>query len=140
MKSEERCLKIVGVSLKQKEKKEMNQRNWALTIIACILGIGILGAAEVAAQKAEQTKTEKSQTAKTAKTVKPETITCEEFLVMGKEVQPNVVYWIEGYSESGAIKEKGIVIEALERPIHAVVEECKKSPKDTVMRTIKAVF
>ncbi|MEA2658701.1 MAG: acid stress chaperone HdeA [Candidatus Binatota bacterium] len=115
----------------------MNQRNWALTIIACILGIGILGSPEVAAQKAEQTKTEKSQT---AKTVKPETMTCEEFLVLGKEVQPNVVYWIEGYSESGTIKEKGIVIEALERPIHAVVEECKKSPKDTVMRTIKAVF
>jgi hypothetical protein len=123
--------------LKQKEKKEMNQRNWALTIIACVLGIVILGAAGVEAQKAEQTKTEKS---KTAKTVKPETMTCEEFLVLGKEVQPNVVYWIEGYSESGTIKEKGIVIEALERPIHAVVEECKKSPKDTVMRTIKAVF
>ena len=115
----------------------MTNQKKGLIIAGLIAGIGVLGSPSVAAQKEEKAAGAKT---KTAKTVKPDTMTCEEFLVLGKEVQPKVVYWIEGYSESGTLKETGVVIEALERPITAVVEECKKSPKDTVALKIKAVF
>ena len=109
----------------------MISRRTILTITAGLVAIAMLGTPSVAAQKAEQSKT--------AKTVKPESITCEEFLVMGKEVQPHVVYWIEGYSEAGT-KAQGVVIEAFERPITVVVEECRKAPKDTLSEKIKKFF
>src|SRR5205823_42964 len=66
------------------------------------------------------------------KTIKPETITCEEFLAMDKDVQPLVVYWIDGYENSGDAKTEGVVIHIFERPISTVVSECKKAPKDAL--------
>jgi acid stress chaperone HdeA len=73
------------------------------------------------------------------KTVKPETMTCEEFLALGEEVRPQAVYWIEGYSESGA-KVETMKIEAFARPITAVVAECEKTPKETLWQKIKKYF
>jgi hypothetical protein len=59
------------------------------------------------------------------KTVKAETITCEEFLALDKNVQPNVV---EGSSEGA--KEQAVLIEAFEQPITVVQTECKKNPRN----------
>jgi HdeA/HdeB family len=72
------------------------------------------------------------------KTVKPETMTCEEFLALGEEVRPQAVYWIEGY-ESG-VKKEAIRIDAFARPITAVVAECEKTPKETLWQKIKKYF
>ena len=72
------------------------------------------------------------------KSVKPETITCEDFLALDKDTQPHMVYWIEGYSQAG--KEEMVVIQAFERPVTVVVNECKKTPKESLMQKIKNFF
>jgi acid stress chaperone HdeA len=74
------------------------------------------------------------------KTIKPEKITCEEFLAMDKDVQPHVVYWIDGYENSDDAKAEGVVIHIFERPINTVVSECKKAPKDALAQKIKKNF
>jgi hypothetical protein len=56
---------------------------------------------------------------------------------MDKDVQPHVVYWIDGYEKSGDAKAEGVVIHILERPISTVVSECKKAPKDALAQKIK---
>ena len=103
----------------------MHSGKWVSMIIATgILGSLSLGLSVSWAQNKE-------------KTVKPDTITCEEFLAMDKDVQPQVVYWIDGYENSGDAKVEGIVIHIFERPISTVVSECKKAPKDTLSQKIK---
>ena len=78
------------------------------------------------------------QTAK--KKVKPETLTCEEFLALGEDVRPRVVYWIDGYSKSGKLTAEGVDEEAFTRPIAVIVDECKKTPKETLWQKIKSHF
>ena len=72
------------------------------------------------------------------KSVNPETMTCEEFLALDQDTQPHVVYWIEGYSQAG--KQETVVIQAFEQPITVVVNECKKTPKESLMQKIKTFF
>jgi acid stress chaperone HdeA len=92
-----------------------------------LLGLSVaLSAPVVAAQSAD-------------KTVRPETMTCAEFLVLDKDVQPRVVYWLDGYSQGGAAKTE-IVVHSFDRPITVVVDECKKTPKETVWQKIKKFF
>jgi acid stress chaperone HdeA len=74
----------------------------------------------------------------TGKTVNAETMTCEEFLALGQDVQPNVVYYLEGYSEGG--KGEAVLVEAFEEPITMVVSECKKTPKASLMSKVKNFF
>lgn len=74
------------------------------------------------------------------KTVKPETVTCEEFLAMGEDVQPRVVYWIDGYAKSGKLVTEGVGEEAFSRPITVIVDACKKTPKETLWQKIKSYF
>lgn len=76
----------------------------------------------------------------TAKKVKPKQITCEEFLALGTEAQPRVVYWLEGFSKSGRLEDTEIDVDALERPIAMVVTECHKTPKATLLEKIEEYF
>ncbi|HXL09372.1 MAG TPA: HdeA/HdeB family chaperone [Candidatus Bathyarchaeia archaeon] len=64
----------------------MKTRKYAgVCVLTVVVGSGAFGAPVFGAQSAD-------------KTVKPETMTCEEFLALGEDVQPHVVYWIHGYS------------------------------------------
>jgi len=81
-----------------------------------------------------------SHAANTSKKVKAKEMTCEEFLALGDEVQPHVVYWLDGYSKSGKLEDEDIGIDAFERPIAMVVTECHKTPKATLMQKIKKYF
>jgi len=68
------------------------------------------------------------------KTIKPEQTSCEKFLVLGKDVTA----WgrlIEGYSKAGTVKEQ-----TFERPITVVMNEGKKTPKETLWQKIKNGF
>ncbi len=76
-------------------------------------------------------------TAHAAKKLKPEEITCEDFLALGTEVQPHVVYWLEGYSASGKLEEAELDVDALDRPVAMLVTECHEAPKATVWQKIK---
>jgi|ERR1700719_1398511 hypothetical protein len=92
-----------------------------------LLGLSVvLSAPVLAAQSAD-------------KTVKPETMTCAEFLVLDKDVQPRVVYWLDGYSQGGTAKTE-IVVHSFDRPVTVIVEECKKTPKDNLWQKIKKFF
>jgi acid stress chaperone HdeA len=74
------------------------------------------------------------------KTVKPETMTCEEFLALGEEVRPNVVYWIDGHAKSGKLKGEAAEIDTFSRPITVIVDECQKTPKESLWQKVKSYF
>ena len=50
-----------------------------------------------------------------------------------------MVYWIEGYAQSGE-KVESVRIDAFARPITTVVAECAKTPKETLWQKIKKHF
>jgi hypothetical protein len=74
------------------------------------------------------------------KKVKPVKMTCEEFMALGKDVQPEVAYFLDGYSR----KNKTDVATAgevdLERDTAVFVELCKPAPKESLWQKIKAKF
>ena len=100
------------------------RRRAGVFVLGFVVGIMALGGSVLAAQS--------------EKSIKPENMTCEEFLVLGKDVQPHVVYWIDGYSQGSAKTE--VVIHSFERPITVVVNECKKTPKESLLEKIKKFF
>jgi len=73
-----------------------------------------------------------------SKKVKPVAMTCEEFLSLGKDVQPEVAYFLDGYSR----KDKTDVAMAgeidLERDTAVFVEICKPAPKESLWAKIKS--
>jgi hypothetical protein len=89
--------------------KDSRPLGWASVAIA---GIALAGLACGATAHASASKPGK---------VKAKQITCEEFLALGTDVQPRVVYWIEGYSKAGRPEAAEIDLDALERPVAMVV-------------------
>jgi len=74
------------------------------------------------------------------KKVKPTKMTCEEFVALDDTVQPEAVYWAEGYNAALKAKE-GVAAEVdLERDINVVVVECKQAPKESFWDKVKKVF
>jgi acid stress chaperone HdeA len=98
------------------------------SIIALVVGIAVALLAVGA-----------NATGKTGKATKPKEMTCKQFLELGTEVQPRVVYWIDGFSRAGDVEEDADV-EEFERPIAVVVTECQKAPKSTVWEIVKHYF
>lgn len=80
--------------------------------------------------------------AQAAKSTTPnaKNMTCEQFLALGEEIQPRVVYWIDGYSKSGKLEKSEVDVRSFERPVAVVVTACKKAPKATVWETVKKHF
>jgi acid stress chaperone HdeA len=74
------------------------------------------------------------------KKVKPTKMTCQEFVELDKSVQPEVVYWADGYNKATKVKE-GVAEEVdLERDTAIIYEECKQAPKESVWAKIKKHF
>jgi HdeA/HdeB family len=73
-----------------------------------------------------------------SKKVKPVKMTCEEFLALDKDVQPEVAYFLDGYNR----KDKTDVAVAgevdLERDTAVFVEICKPAPKESLWAKIKS--
>jgi acid stress chaperone HdeA len=105
--------------------KDSRPLGWASVAIA---GIALAGLACGATAHASASKPGK---------VKAKQITCEEFLALGTDVQPRVVYWIEGYSKAGRPEAAEIDLDALERPVAMVVTECQRAPKATLWEKVK---
>lgn len=72
-----------------------------------------------------------------AATHKPETMTCEEFLVLDDVVKPKVVYWAEGFNHKGKAADAVVDIEATDKLVPTLVMECKEAPKATLWEKIK---
>jgi len=101
-------------------------RTFALSMIVAVAAIGLGSVAHAA-------KPEKKQ-------LNAKEMTCQDFLALGTEEQPRVVYWLDGYSKSGKLESEDIDIDAFERPVAMVVTECTKAPKASLMDKIKAYF
>jgi hypothetical protein len=74
------------------------------------------------------------------KKVKPVAMTCEEFLALSSDVQPEVAYWLAGYN---AAKHKEVAAAGevdLETDTAVLIEECKPAPKESLWDRIKKKF
>ena len=87
----------------------MNKHLFVLPLAAATLALSVASTAALAADQA-----------------KPETITCEEFLTLDDDVQPGVVYWLNG--KSG---------EEYDTPVTYVITECQQEKQATVWQTVK---
>lgn len=69
-------------------------------------------------------------------TVKPTKITCEQWTALDDSVQPDVVYWLDGYSR-GRRKEEGVLEIDTERDILVIVDVCKPAPKESLWDRVR---
>jgi HdeA/HdeB family protein len=69
--------------------------------------------------------------------VKPVDITCEEFLALDDSEQPEVVYWLDGYSRKGAYPLGEV---DLGRDVGAIDELCKTSLEQSVWTRLESLF
>jgi len=96
----------------------------ASTIVSLALGaslaiVATAGTASAASKKVDQ-------------------ITCEEFLAMNLDDQNRIAYWVDGYSAAKGEAAVGTVaLDKFGQPIGALVEDCKKTPKETLWQKIK---
>lgn len=59
---------------------------------------------------------------------------CEEFLAVEGDFQPKVVYWASGQGKG----KPGVVdIEGTEKVVPMVIDDCKKTPTNTFMQSLK---
>jgi hypothetical protein len=69
---------------------------------------------------------------------KVDKITCEEFLAMDPADQNRIAYWVDGYAQAKGDAEVGTVaLDKFGQPIGALVEDCKKTPKETLWQKLK---
>lgn len=94
----------------------MNKHLFVLPLAAATLALSVASTAALAADQA-----------------KPETITCEEFLTLDDDVQPGVVYWLNG--KSGEVD--AIDVEEYDTPVTYVITECQQEKQATVWQTVK---
>ena len=73
-----------------------------------------------------------------SKKVKPVKMTCDEFMALGKDVQPEVAYFLDGYSRKGKTDVAMAGEVDLERDTAVFVEICKPAPKESLWAKIKS--
>jgi len=69
---------------------------------------------------------------------KVDQITCEEFLALKPDDQNRIAYWIDGYAQAKGEAAVGTVaLDKFGQPIGALIEDCKKTPKETLWQKMK---
>src|SRR5262245_25126495 len=69
---------------------------------------------------------------------KVDQITCEEFLALNPDDQNRIAYWIDGYAQAKGEAAVGTVaLDKFGQPIGTLVEDCKKTPKETLWQKMK---
>jgi hypothetical protein len=69
---------------------------------------------------------------------RPGKITCEEFVALDDMAKPKVVYWAEGFNKKGKPDDAIVDIDETDRLGPMIVTECKMTPKEPFMKTMKA--
>ena len=65
-------------------------------------------------------------------------ITCEEFLALNPEDQNKIAFWVDGYQVANGEAAVGTVaFDKFGQPIGALVDDCKKTPKETLWQKLK---
>jgi hypothetical protein len=75
-----------------------------------------------------------------AATHKPAKMTCEEFVALDDMVKPKVVYWAEGFNRKGKPVDAVVDIDATDKVVPILVDECQKTPKASFWQKIKKHF
>jgi acid stress chaperone HdeA len=65
-------------------------------------------------------------------------MTCEEFVGFDDSFKPKLVYWGVAYGQDGKPESAGVNVEGIERIVPAVVESCKKAPRESFWQRVKA--
>ncbi|MFL9966977.1 HdeA/HdeB family chaperone [Paraburkholderia sediminicola] len=74
------------------------------------------------------------------KEMKPAKMTCQDFLVMDDVYKPQMVYWMDGYNNKGKMQPEDVVMVGQDETVAALVEECKKTPKQSFAQKVKYFF
>jgi hypothetical protein len=74
------------------------------------------------------------------KKVKPVKMTCEEFLSLSSDVQPEVAYWLHGYNSKTKTDVNAAGEVDLETDTAVLIEACKPTPKAPLWDRIKDKF
>ena len=74
-----------------------------------------------------------------AKSQQVDQITCEEFLALNESDQNKIAFWVDGYqSAKGEAAVGTVAFDKFGQPIGALVEDCKKTPKETLWQKLKS--
>jgi acid stress chaperone HdeA len=65
-------------------------------------------------------------------------MSCEDFLALDEHFQPKVVYYAVAYAKGGKVESAGVNIGGIEKIVPAVVDDCKKAPKESFWTKVKA--
>lgn len=68
----------------------------------------------------------------------PGMVTCTEFVTYDDVTKPKVVYWAEGFNKDGDATAAEVDIDATDRLLPTLVEDCKATPKLTLWQRIKS--
>ena len=66
--------------------------------------------------------------------------TCEDFLALDDQFEPNAIYWATAYAKGGAPEASELDISATETVTPMVIEECEKEPKGSFWQKLKAAW
>jgi acid stress chaperone HdeA len=105
-------------------KTEEKMMRMSKIAIAAVAGLGVLAAAGTAMAQGK----------------KLTEITCEEFLALGEDVQPRIVYWMAGYTENGKPEDVVVETDKFKEPVDAVIEACKAQPKASVYKVVSGYY
>lgn len=64
-------------------------------------------------------------------------LTCTEFVTYDEVTRPKVVYWTEGFNKEGDATDAQIDIDATDRLVPTLVDDCNETPKRTLWERIK---
>jgi hypothetical protein len=66
-------------------------------------------------------------------------ITCEEFLALNESDRNKIAFWIDGYqSAKGEAAVGTVAFDKFGEPLGALVEDCQKTPKETLWQKLKS--
>jgi HdeA/HdeB family len=66
-------------------------------------------------------------------------ITCEEFLALNENDRNRIAFWVDGYQTAKGEAAVGTVaFDKFGQPIGALVDDCKKTPKETLWQKLKS--
>jgi len=72
-----------------------------------------------------------------AATTKPARMTCEQFVMLDDAAKPKLVYWAEGFNQEGKPVDAVIDIDATDKLVPVLVDECEKAPKASFWQKMK---
>ncbi len=74
-----------------------------------------------------------------AKSKQVDQITCEEFLALNESDQNKIAFWVDGYEAAkGEAAVGAVAFDKFGQPIGALVDDCKKTPKETLWQKLKS--